>query len=154
MYAPHEVELTGWQRPAPSQVRAGVSLPALQDPPAQVVPAGHIAQAPAPLHMPVRPQVVASVPVHSLSGSVPTTTAAQVPSARLVLAWEQAMQVPAQGMSQQTPSTQLPLRQSVATEQVDPICCGGMQWPPMQLFPSAQSVLAEQLVLHEVAPHR
>ena len=154
MYAPQEEAVAAWQVPAPSQVRGGVAFPALQVPPAQVVPAGQSAQAPAPLHIPVMPQLVASLPAHSLSGSVPITIGAQVPSATLVLACEQAMQLPAHAWSQQRPSTQFPLTQSVATEQADPICWGGVQWPPMQLLPSAHSVLAEQLVLHEVAPHR
>jgi len=127
MYAPQVLAVAVWQVPAPSQVRGGVALPALHIPPAQVVPAGQSAQAPAPLHMPVIPQVLTSLAAHSLSGSVPITMAPQVPSARLVLACEQAMQVPAQAMSQQTPSTQFPLTQSVATEQAEPICWGGMQ---------------------------
>jgi hypothetical protein len=153
-YGSHGVLEAAWQVPAPSQVRAGVALPALHEAAAQVVPAGHRPQAPAPLHVPVRPQVLASLAAHSLSGSVPAATGAQVPSVWPVLVCEQAMQLPAQAWSQHRPSTQLPLRQSVATEQAAPICWGGAQCPAMQLLPSAQSVLLEQLVLHEVAPQR
>ena len=79
MYVPHEPEVTAWQVPAPSQVRAGVSVPALHAPPAQMVPAADSPQAPAPLHMPVRPQLEAASAAHSLSGSVPAAMAAQVP---------------------------------------------------------------------------
>ena len=70
-------------------------------------------QAPAPLQ--VRP------PAHSLSGSVFASTAAQVPSAPMLLAAEQATHVPEQGALQQKPSTQLPLEHSVVLEHTWPL---------------------------------
>jgi hypothetical protein len=81
MKAPHELLVTVRQVPVPSQVRAGVSVPAVHDPAAQTVPAAQNPQAPAPLHMPSCPQPVTTSAVHSSFGSVPAAIAAQVPFA-------------------------------------------------------------------------
>src|SRR5580692_8486593 len=81
----------------------------------------HLRQAPAPSHMPSNPQLVCVSAAHSLSGSLPAVTGRQRPSAAPVLALAQALQRPAQAVSQQTPSTQNPLRQSVAALQRPPL---------------------------------
>jgi hypothetical protein len=61
------------------------------------------------------------VPTHSLSGSVPARTSPQVPSVPLpFFAAVHARQVAEQSVLQHTPSTQLPLRQSLAVAQVVP----------------------------------
>jgi hypothetical protein len=59
-----------------------------------------------------------AVPIcpHSASGSVPVATGPQVPLAPVpFLAAEHASQVPEQGVSQHTPSAQLPLVQSASS---------------------------------------
>jgi hypothetical protein len=66
------------------------------------------------------PEPSQAVPAHSLSGSVPAATGAQVPSAVPVLAALQARHVPAQSVSQQTLSMQKPESHSVPALQGDP----------------------------------
>ena len=74
------------------------------------VPAGHCAQAPAPLHVPLVPQLVAACATQSPSGLVPVATARHLPSAAPLtppcLLLLHAMHVPAHAVSQQYPSTQ------------------------------------------------
>jgi hypothetical protein len=64
-----------------------------------------------------------------------------------VFAAEQAMQVPAQALSQQNPSTQLPSRHSLAAEHVAPVAFLPMQEPPEQMLPVKQSPSTVQVVL-------
>jgi hypothetical protein len=66
----------------------------------QTVPLPYLRHAPAPLQSPVLPQVLASSIVHSLSGSVRSAIGWQFPVGAL-----HRMQVPAQELTQQTPST-------------------------------------------------
>src|SRR5215831_2182889 len=85
------------------------------------MPVAHLRQAPLPSHMPSLPQVDGVACVHSLSGSVPFVTGRQRPSARPVFAFTQALQVPVQAVSQQTPSTHWLLAHSVAAAQGLPL---------------------------------
>jgi hypothetical protein len=64
----------------------------------------------------------------------------------------QAMQVPVQAVSQQTPSTQKPDAHSAAMVHAPPAACRGTQAPLLHLLPAAQSVALVQLVLQDVAP--
>jgi hypothetical protein len=67
------------------------------------------------------------------------------------LADEQAMQVPVHVPSQQKPSTQLPSRQSLPTEQGSPVDFLPTQVPPEQVLPVRQSLSLVQVPLHAVA---
>ena len=122
MNAPHDMVFGIWQMPAPLQVLAGWYVEPEQEAAVHTVPSVHLRQAPPPSHCPSRPQVAVSSGAHSLSGSVPPTTARQRPSAAAVLAAAQAKQPPAQVLSQQTPSTQLLLPHS--TDAVQAVPCG------------------------------
>lgn len=82
--------------------------------------------------MPVVPQVEAAVAGHSLSGSVPVVTLAQVPVVIPVLFEVQAWQVPVQAALQHTPSAQKPLAQSLPARQVSPSAHFG-QTPPQSM---------------------
>ena len=73
--------VTDRQTPAPSQVRWGVSVDPTQVPAAHCVPVAQKRQAPAPLHIPSSPQVVAAVAAHWVAGvgAVPLATLLHVP---------------------------------------------------------------------------
>jgi hypothetical protein len=116
----HEVGVTVWQTPAPSQVRAGVYVDPLQDSGTQVVPEVYRRQAPAPSHWPSSPQLSAVSAVHSSSGSVPPLTARQRPFVAPVFVLAQALQAPVHADSQQTLSTQLPVAHSTDAVQATP----------------------------------
>ena len=120
MYAPHDTVPGVWQMPAPLQVLAGWAVATEHDAAMHTVPCVHLRQAPPPSHMPSRPQVDVASGAHSSSGSVPPTIERQSPSAAAVLEAEQATQLPVQALSQQTPSTQLPLPHSAAPVQAPP----------------------------------
>jgi len=120
-YRPHEAVLTFWQAPAPLQTRAGVYVEPLHDSGTQVMPVPHLRHAPLPSHMPSLPQVDGVACVQSLSGSVPSLTPRQRPSAWPVLAFTQALQAVVQADSQQTPSTQNPLPHAAAAVQAVPL---------------------------------
>jgi hypothetical protein len=110
----------------PEQNAAGVKMlvAALQLAAAQVTLVAAWVQRPAPLQVPVFPQVV--VTVQRLWGSVsPPVTLAQVPTPLML----QARQVPQALVEQQTPSTQLPLAHSWAVPQVVPSAFCGTQVP-------------------------
>jgi hypothetical protein len=62
------------------------------------------------------------------------------------------MQAAPQAFSQQTPSTQKPLRQSVFALQVVPCASVGTQAPFEQKLPAVQSVLLVQLLRQLVLP--
>lgn len=76
--------------------------------------------------MPVPSQVVA--PGHSFWGSVPALTKSHVPLVPPVSAAEHASQVPLHARSQHTESTQLPLTQSVPSEQLPPLARSATHW--------------------------
>jgi len=83
-------------------------------------------QAPAPLQVPVLPQV--PLVVQRACGSpAPSATFEQVPSPFRLQAW----QVPQDPVPQQTPSTQLPLPHSCAAAQTAPLALRATQLPPV-----------------------
>ena len=87
-----------------------VCSPALQLVVPQAVPKAHLAQVPEPSQFPFNPQLVLGSAAQSLSGSVAAAALPQVPLEPLpFLAVLQAWQLPEQVVSQQKPSTQLPL---------------------------------------------
>jgi hypothetical protein len=84
-------------------------------------------QAPAPLQVPVLPQV--PLAAQRACGSVtPPPTFEQVPTPLRL----QAMQVPHEEVEQQTPSTQLPMLHSWAAAQVAPLPLSAAQTVPAQ----------------------
>jgi hypothetical protein len=115
--------------PAPLQLSARERTLPLQLAAAHVVPLAHSSHAPAPLHTPSVPQLVAALAAHSFCGSVPTTTAPHTPLVPPVCAAEQAMQVPAHGVLQQNPSTQLLLAHWLARPHRAPLLSVATQWP-------------------------
>jgi hypothetical protein len=108
-----------WQVPAPSHVHSPFTALASHLPLAQTVPLGKLRQAPAPLHMPSRPHVVASVAAQSsgLRGGAPFGVNEHTPGDCGLL---HTLQVSPHALSQQTPSTQNPLAQSAAQPQARP----------------------------------
>jgi len=153
MNAPHDVSVTVWQTPAPSQVLAGVNVDTVHDAPTQVVTAVHRRHAPAPSHMPSRPQLKVVSCVHSLPGSVPAVTGRHRPLAAPVIAPAHALQLPLHAVSQHTPSTQLPLAHSEPAPQTVPLVLGATHTVPIQALPGAQSLIDAHVVLHVVVPH-
>ena len=90
------------QVPLPLQVSAAVSVVLPEQLGAtHCVPAAWSAQAPLPLQAPLVPQVEAACAAHSLCGSCPFGTLAQVPLAAPVSALEHAWQRPVQDELQQ-----------------------------------------------------
>jgi hypothetical protein len=84
-YAPQFVVPPATHVPMPSHVDALVSVLPLHDAATQVSPLANCWHAPTP-HAPVVPHVDCAVAAHSLSGSVPSVTTAQVPLAPPVFA--------------------------------------------------------------------
>jgi hypothetical protein len=80
MYAPQDTSLTVWQVPEPLQVLAGVRVDPVQVSAPHTVPVAHRRQAPAPSHMPSRPQVDCDWDAQSPSGSEPPVIGRQRPS--------------------------------------------------------------------------
>jgi hypothetical protein len=101
------------QLPLPLQSAAGVNAVPLQS----ALPHGTVAaawvQAPAPLHIPVLPQVVVGAQ-RACGSAVAAPTLVQVPSPFRLQAW----QVGQLALPQQTLSTQLPLLHSLPLPQV------------------------------------
>jgi hypothetical protein len=130
--------------PAPSQVFGFCEIfLALQLAGAQAVPATQGRQAPAPLQLPSRPQLVAGVAVQREWGSgTPLAMAAQLPRKPGTL---QAWQAPQEAAAQQTPSTQLLLSHSVPLEQPAPRALR-RQMLPAQAAGGAQSAFVAQEV--------
>jgi hypothetical protein len=93
----------------------------------QTTVAAACVQAPAPLQVPVLPQV--PLAVQRAWGSVrPPPTLEQVPMPLRLQAW----QVPHEVVEQQTPSTQLPMLHSWALPQVAPLALRAAQAVPLQ----------------------
>lgn len=80
-YGSHCEVVTARHTPAPSHVRCGVSVDPVQVAAAHCVPVAQRRHAPAPLHIPSVPQVVATVVAHCVAGvgAVPLATLLQVP---------------------------------------------------------------------------
>lgn len=103
-YAPQVVDVAGTQAPAPEQVGAGVNVVPVHVELPQVRVAAACVQAPAPLQVPVLPQVV--VTGHWPAGAArPAPMNAQLPAPFRLQAWH----VPHALLPQQTPSVQKPL---------------------------------------------
>jgi len=119
------------------------------------VPEAYLAQLPELLQTPVVPHEAAPASVHSLSGSVPPGTTAQMPFACVVFAARHERHSPTHGLLQQTPSTQAALEHSFAPAQVSPLALMASHWPPIvQKKPATQSPSSAHTALHAVAPHR
>jgi hypothetical protein len=119
----------GTHAPAPLQVGLGVKVEPVHAPGPQTVPLAYLRQAPAPLHTPSSPQLVAPASVHWFSGSCPAGTFVHTPAepARL-----QAWQAPVQALSQQTPCWQKPVAHSALPAQAAPPVFF-LHTPPMQV---------------------
>jgi hypothetical protein len=142
------------QVPCPSQTRPPPTAAPVQDPGWQVVPTTKLRQAPAPSHVPSKPQLEGSEAgqTAALRGVPPAGTNAQIPGAPAVL---HDLHVSPQALLQQTPSTQNPLAQSPSHPQAAPLAplillvplqataraslppsmCGALEW---LLHPAAQ----------------
>ncbi len=72
-------------------------------------------------HWHVPPAAQTSAPAQPFFGSVPATTAAHVPSATPVSAFEHALQAPPQALSQHTPSTHAPVTHAAGAAQASPV---------------------------------
>jgi hypothetical protein len=133
------------QTPAPSQVRAGVSVEPVQLPATHAVPFAYSWQAPAPLQRPLMPQVVTPASMHCVAGvgAWPVGTLVQVPALPVSA---QDWQVPVQAVAQQTPWAQKPELHSAAVAQTTPSAFFE-QVPPLQTLGDTQSPLTVQLVL-------
>ncbi len=119
------VPATG-QLPAPVQVTAAVARPFVHDAAPQLTDAAACVQAPAPLQVPVLPQV--PLATQRVCGSItPVPTGEQVPTPFRL----HARQVPHEPVVQQTPSTQLLLEHSWVAPQVAPLPLRGTQLPPV-----------------------
>src|SRR5205823_7209985 len=81
------------------------------------------------------PQLEATSAVHSLSGSLPAAIGRQRPLAAPVLVVAQALHRPVQADSQQTPSTQKLLGQSVGATQGPPLPPSGRTSLPASVIP-------------------
>lgn len=127
----------GHAPPCPSQTAdcVSVSVSVWQSAAAQDVPAWYWRHAPAPLHVPSCPQVLAAVTLHPPRASaVPAAMGAHVPREPAMLQARQALQVIDW---QQTPSVQLALRQSEARLHALP-SGSKPQVPPTHTFGAAQ----------------
>lgn len=116
------------QAPAPEQKAAGVKMLVvlLQLAAAQLTLVEACVQAPAPLHVPVLPQVPVA-PQRAWGSVTPLVTEAQVPLPLTLQAW----QVPQAVVEQHTPSTQeLPPAHSWDVPQVAPSAFWATQLPP------------------------
>jgi hypothetical protein len=138
------------QVPLPLQNEAATELPPLQLAPAHWVVAGYSRQAPAPLQVPSRPQVVVAWAGQRASGSTPPSgTLPQVPAmpGRLQL-W----QVAVQALLQQTPWAQKLLAHSSARVQMAPsdLLPQDMFWQMLGLW---QSLLLAQVAPQAVPLH-
>src|SRR6185503_14006772 len=145
----HSELVTVRHTPAPSQVRAGVSVDPVQLPCTQTVPLAYCWHAPIPLQRPFVPQVSAPAFTHCVAGvgGMPAVMLVQVPGdAVSAHDW----QVPEQAVAQQTPCAQKPEAHSVAIAQVRP--SGFFEHvPPLQMLGATQSASAVHVVLHALA---
>jgi hypothetical protein len=109
----------GLQRPPESQTYTPEMDAPSHAPALHTDPVAYLRQAPAPLHVPSSPHVETSALGHTVAdrGGAPFGTNEQVPGAAAVL---HALQVSAQAVLQQRPSTQNPLVQSPPQPQACP----------------------------------
>jgi len=149
-YAPHDVVAPALHVPVPLQVDAACSCAVEQLAARQTVPATHLRQAPAPSQVPSLPHDEAADAEQSLRGLVPGSANLHVPTLPVAL---HVWQVLLQAVSQQTPSTQLPLEQSPPTLHIVPFVSTGTQALATQWLPVEQSLLETHDVTHDEAPH-
>jgi hypothetical protein len=108
-YGAQALTVPGLHVPDPLHVAAVVWLPAEHDAGVQMVPEGQFRHAPA-LHIPSRPHADIGVAMQRFRGSgLASMALAHVPSTPPVRAAVQAWHALAHAVSQQTPSTQLPV---------------------------------------------
>jgi hypothetical protein len=138
----HDDGVTGWQVPAPSQVRAGVNVDPVHAAATQGVPAAYSRQPPLPSQNPSVPQAAGPLSMHCPSGSCPTGTFVHVPG---LPGSAHDWQVPVQALLQQTCCWQRPDAQSVPAVQAAPRSFFP-QTPLLQTLGLTQSVSAVQLV--------
>jgi hypothetical protein len=138
--------VTERQTPAPSHVRCGVCVEPVQVAAAHCVPVGQERHAPAPLHVPSVPQVVAAVVAHWVAGvgAVPFATLLQVPTLPVIA---HDLHVPVHAWLQQYPWAQNPESHSVAIVQALPVGFS-VQVPALQMLGDTQSASAVQVVRH------
>lgn len=106
------------QTPVPLHKDAGIVVFPVQEAATQTVPTTWLRQAPAPSHLPSRPQVAGAVEAQRPRGSSdPAGTLVQVPKAPTTL---HALHEPQVGDPQHTPSTQLPDAHSRPPVQICP----------------------------------
>lgn len=113
----HLAVVTGRHIPAPSHIRAEVTVPAVHVAVVQVVRAEYRRHPPFPSQVPSRPQVVDASVAHVSFGSWPAGTGVQVPGLAGRL---QATHTLVHVLSQQTLSAQNPEAHSVAARHVSP----------------------------------
>jgi hypothetical protein len=113
--------------PVPEQVTGAVYVDPVQDAAPHEVDEAACVQAPAPLQVPVLPQVV-PVGQPPWRSPPPAGMFAHVPALPVTL---QAWQVGQLGLPQQTPSTQLPLVHSLPPPQVAPAALRARHDPPV-----------------------
>jgi hypothetical protein len=143
-YGSHSELVTVLHTPAPSQVRCGVSVDPVQVPGAHCVPVAHNRHAPAPLHMPSVPHVVAAVVAHCVAGvgAVPFATLLHVPTLPAIA---HDLHVPVQALLQQKPCAQKPEAHSFAAVHAVPVGFS-VHAPALQMYGATQSVAAVQVL--------
>jgi hypothetical protein len=142
------------QLPAPSQVLPSVcvDVPAGHDAGAHDVPAGHLRQAPAPLHLPSLRQVEASLTPHLPLGSLaPAATGEHVPGVPVSV---HETHGPSHTALQHTFCAEhtSPEAHWLVAEHAPPFGCSPHE-PSMQVAFGAQSALALHVPLQAAAPH-
>ena len=119
-YGSHCEVVTARQTPAPSQVRCGVSVDPTHVAAAHCVVVAQKRHAPAPLHMPSVPHVVAAVVAHCVAGvgAVPFATLLHVPRLPAIA---HDLHVPVHAWLQQYPCAQKPESHSFAIVHAVPV---------------------------------
>ena len=116
-YGLHDRGVPGAHVLVASQRAAGCSAPALHESAPHVVLAAYLRHAPAPLHCPSRPQVVAPSSAHWPRGSMPSGIFRQVPS---LPATAHDLHVPVQAAEQHRPCAQIAELHSASAPQAPP----------------------------------
>jgi hypothetical protein len=148
-YGSHCEVVTARQTPAPSHVRWGVSVDPVHVAAAHCILIAQKRQAPAPLHMPSVPHVVAAVVAHCVAGigAVPFATLLHVPRLPVIA---HDLHVPVHAWLQQYPCAQKPESHSFAIVHAAPVGFR-VQLPALQTLGARQSASAVQVV-RQAAP--
>jgi hypothetical protein len=151
-YGAHELVAPAMHRPDPSQVEAARRVPLLQSPLAQVVPAAYRLHCPWPLHVPFVPQLEAGCTAHSPRAATAFAgTSVHVPR---VPGSAQERHVPSHVVEQHAPSTQKPLKHSLAAPQAAPLARRPVQAWFWHVSPGAQSASPLHVVSQPLPPQR